>query len=46
MFAYVHFAGAVLFALPLVLGQWQRVFVAELDGPRTRTLRLQVMGIV
>lgn len=30
----------------LVLGQWQRVFVAELDGPRTRTLRLQVMGIV
>ncbi len=30
----------------LVLGQWQRVFVAELDGPRARTLRLQVMGIV
>lgn len=30
----------------LVLGQWQRVFVAELDGPRTRTLRLQVIGIV
>lgn len=29
----------------LVLGQWQRVLVAELDGPRTRTLRLQVMGI-
>ncbi len=30
----------------LVLGQWQRVMVAELDGPRTRTLRLQVVGIV
>ncbi len=30
----------------LVLGHWQRVMIAELDGPRTRTLRLQVMGIV
>ena len=29
----------------LVLGHWQRVLVAELDGPRTRTLRLQVMGV-
>ena len=29
----------------LVLGQWQRILVAELDGPRTRTLRLQVMGV-
>jgi secondary thiamine-phosphate synthase enzyme len=29
----------------LVLGQWQRVLLAELDGPRTRSLRLQVMGI-
>ncbi len=29
----------------LVLGRWQRVLVAELDGPRTRTMRLQVMGI-
>jgi secondary thiamine-phosphate synthase enzyme len=29
----------------LVLGQWQRVLGAELDGPRSRTLRLQVMGI-
>jgi secondary thiamine-phosphate synthase enzyme len=29
----------------LVLGQWQRVLVAELDGPRSRTLRVQVMGI-
>jgi secondary thiamine-phosphate synthase enzyme len=29
----------------LVLGQWQRVLLAELDGPRTRTLRLSVMGV-
>jgi secondary thiamine-phosphate synthase enzyme len=29
----------------LALGQWQRVIVAELDGPRARTLRLQAMGI-
>jgi secondary thiamine-phosphate synthase enzyme len=29
----------------VVLGQWQRVLVAELDGPRARTLRLQIMGI-
>ena len=29
----------------LVLGKWQRVLVVELDGPRTRTLRLQVMGV-
>lgn len=28
-----------------VLGQWQRVLGAELDGPRSRTLRVQVMGI-
>lgn len=28
-----------------VLGQWQRILLAELDGPRTRTLRLQVMGV-
>jgi secondary thiamine-phosphate synthase enzyme len=28
-----------------VLGQWQRVLVAELDGPRARTLRVQAMGI-
>jgi len=28
-----------------VLGQWQRVLVGELDGPRARTLRVQVMGI-
>jgi len=29
----------------VVLGQWQRVLVAELDGPRSRTLRTQIMGI-
>jgi secondary thiamine-phosphate synthase enzyme len=29
----------------LVLGQWQRVLAAELDGPRTRSLRVQVQGI-
>ena len=29
----------------LVLGQWQRVLAAELDGPRTRSLRVLVMGI-
>jgi secondary thiamine-phosphate synthase enzyme len=28
----------------VVLGQWQRVLVAELDGPRSRTLRIQIMG--
>jgi secondary thiamine-phosphate synthase enzyme len=29
----------------LVLGRWQRLLLAELDGPRTRTLRLTAMGI-
>jgi secondary thiamine-phosphate synthase enzyme len=29
----------------VVLGQWQRILMAELDGPRSRTLRLQVMGV-
>jgi secondary thiamine-phosphate synthase enzyme len=29
----------------VVLGQWQRVLVAELDGPRSRTLRVQIMGL-
>jgi secondary thiamine-phosphate synthase enzyme len=29
----------------LVLGQWQRVLSAELDGPRSRTLRVQMMGV-
>ena len=28
----------------LVLGQWQRLLMAELDGPRSRTLRVQIMG--
>jgi secondary thiamine-phosphate synthase enzyme len=28
----------------VVLGQWQRILMAELDGPRARTLRAQVMG--
>ena len=28
-----------------ILGQWQRVLVAELDGPRARTLRVQIMGV-
>ena len=28
-----------------VLGQWQRVLVAELDGPRARSVRVQVMGV-
>jgi secondary thiamine-phosphate synthase enzyme len=30
----------------LVLGQWQRILIAELDGPRTRSIRLQAIGIV
>jgi secondary thiamine-phosphate synthase enzyme len=29
----------------VVLGQWQRILLAELDGPRVRTLRLSVMGV-
>ncbi len=29
----------------VVLGQWQRILMAELDGPRSRTLRVQIMGI-
>ena len=29
----------------VVLGQWQRVLMGELDGPRPRTLRLQVLGV-
>jgi secondary thiamine-phosphate synthase enzyme len=28
-----------------VLGQWQRVLLAELDGPRTRSLRIQITGV-
>ena len=29
----------------IVLGQWQRVLMAELDGPRARTLRVQAWGV-
>ena len=29
----------------LVLGQWQRVLAAELDGPRERSIRVQVQGV-
>ena len=29
----------------VVLGQWQRILMAELDGPRARTLRVQIFGI-
>ena len=29
----------------VVLGQWQRILLAELDGPRARTLRIQVIGV-
>jgi secondary thiamine-phosphate synthase enzyme len=29
----------------VVLGQWQRILMAELDGPRSRTIRISVMGV-
>jgi secondary thiamine-phosphate synthase enzyme len=29
----------------VVLGQWQRILMAELDGPRPRSLRVQIWGI-
>jgi secondary thiamine-phosphate synthase enzyme len=29
----------------LVLGQWQRILAAELDGPRIRSVRAQVQGV-
>ena len=29
----------------VVLGQWQRILMAELDGPRARSLRLQLFGV-
>ena len=29
----------------IVLGQWQRILMAELDGPRGRSLRVQMIGI-
>jgi secondary thiamine-phosphate synthase enzyme len=28
----------------IVLGTWQRILAAEMDGPRTRTIRVQFMG--
>ena len=28
----------------VVLGQWQRILMAELDGPRARSLRVQIFG--
>lgn len=29
----------------IVLGQWQRLLVGELDGPRARSIRLMAMGV-
>jgi secondary thiamine-phosphate synthase enzyme len=29
----------------VVLGQWQRILMAELDGPRARTVRVQILGV-
>jgi secondary thiamine-phosphate synthase enzyme len=29
----------------LQLGTWQSIILVELDGPRTRTVGLQVMGL-
>ena len=29
----------------VVLGQWQRILMAELDGPRARSVRVQVFGV-
>jgi len=29
----------------VVLGEWQSIIMAELDGPRERVLRLQAMGV-
>ena len=29
----------------VVLGHWQRILMAELDGPRARSLRVQIFGI-
>src|SRR4026207_187843 len=29
----------------VVLGQWQRILMAQLDGPRARSLRVQVFGV-
>ncbi len=29
----------------VVLGQWQRILMAEFDGPRARSLRVQIFGV-
>jgi len=29
----------------IVLGEWQSIIMAELDGPRERVIRLQAMGV-
>ncbi len=29
----------------VVLGQWHRILMAELDGPRARSLRVQIFGV-
>jgi len=29
----------------IVLGKWQRILMAELDGPRPRSVRMSVMGV-
>ena len=29
----------------VVIGQWQRILMAELDGPRARSLRVQIIGV-
>jgi secondary thiamine-phosphate synthase enzyme len=29
----------------IVLGEWQSIIMAELDGPRERSIRLQAMGV-
>ena len=29
----------------IVLGKWQRILMAELDGPRRRSVRMSVMGV-
>jgi thiamine phosphate synthase YjbQ (UPF0047 family) len=28
----------------MVIGQWQSVLLVDLDGPRTRTVGIQIMG--
>jgi thiamine phosphate synthase YjbQ (UPF0047 family) len=29
----------------VVLGEWQSIIMAEFDGPRERSVRMQAMGI-